>query len=129
MQALSQIFSASGIESPSIGTQLELSIMMGLLIQKSDIIGDYREDVDQQYFWPCEIWGWEEYRFKRMTEMYKMDPDTVHHATYVQSAMILDALQHVTDVLDYLWLLRNQRNIRKSFNPPLCTTSQKITQK
>ena len=110
-QALSQIFSASGIESPSIGTQLELSNMMGLFIQKSDIIGDYREDVDQQqYFWPREIWGREEYGFKAMTEMYKTDPDTVHRATYVQSAMILDALQHATDVLDYLRLVRNQSN-------------------
>ena len=83
--------------------------MIGLFIQKSDIIGDYREDVDQQqYFWPREIWGREEYGFKEMTEMYKTDPDTVHRATYVQSAMILGALQHATDVLDYLRLVRNQ---------------------
>ena len=106
VQGLSHIFSASGMESR---TQLELSNSVGLFIQKTDIIGDYREDVDQQrYFWPREIWGREEYGFKEMTEMYKTDPDTMRRATYVQSAMALDALQHVIDVLDFLRLVKNQ---------------------
>jgi farnesyl-diphosphate farnesyltransferase len=42
---------------------------MGLLLQKTNIIRDYREDTDKQrYFWPREIWG--KYGFKEM-EMYE----------------------------------------------------------
>jgi farnesyl-diphosphate farnesyltransferase len=82
---------------------------MGLLLQKTNIIRDYREDVDEQrYFWPREIWGQEEYGFKEMREMYATDPDTLRRATYAQSGMILDALRHTTDALDYLRMLRNQ---------------------
>ena len=40
--------------------------------------------------------------------MHNMDPDTVRRATYVQSEMILDALHHVTDGLDYLRSLQNR---------------------
>ena len=109
MQATSQIFSASGKESRSIGADLELNNSVGVFIQKSDIIRDFREDVDQKrYFWPREFWVREECGFKEITEMCNTDPDSVRCATYVQSAMILDALQHVTDALDYLHLLRNQ---------------------
>ncbi|PPQ72858.1 hypothetical protein CVT26_003482 [Gymnopilus dilepis] len=108
-EGLSRIFSASGKESPSIGNQLELSNSMGLLLQKTNIIRDYREDVDDsRFFWPREIWGRPEYGFKEMKEMYATDEDTVRRATYAQSGMVLDALRHATDALDYLRLLRNQ---------------------
>ena len=108
-QATSQIFSASGKESLSFGADLELNNSVGVFIQKSDIVRDFREDVDQKrYFWPREFWGREECGFREITEMCNTDPDSVRCATYVQSAMILDALQHVTDALDYLRLLRNQ---------------------
>ncbi|KDR81029.1 hypothetical protein GALMADRAFT_241652 [Galerina marginata CBS 339.88] len=106
-EGLSRIFSASRKELPSLGSQLELSNSMGLLLQKTNIIRDYREDVDEhRYFWPREIWG--QYGFEEMKEMKPTDPDTVRRATYVQSGMILDALRHSTDSLDYLRMLRNQ---------------------
>ena len=109
VEIMSQIFSASGKESLSIGANLELNNSLGLFIQKSDIIRDFREDVDQKrYFWPREFWGRKECGFREITEMCNTDPDSLRRATYVQSAMILDALQHVTDALDYLRLLRNQ---------------------
>lgn len=80
-----------------------------MLHWKRDTIGDYREDMDQQRCMrPREIWGREKYGFKDMKEMHNTDPDTVHRATYVQSKMILDALKHMTDGLDYLQLLTNQ---------------------
>lgn len=108
-EGLSRIFSASGKEVPSLGDQLELSNSMGLLLQKTNIIRDYREDVDQQrYFWPREIWGKKEYGFVEMKDMYAKDQDTMRRASYAQSGMILDALRHTTDALDYLRMLRNQ---------------------
>ncbi|PPQ82878.1 hypothetical protein CVT25_009696 [Psilocybe cyanescens] len=108
-EGLSRIFSASQKESPILGDQLEISNSMGLLLQKTNIIRDYREDVDDhRYFWPREIWGRKEYGFTEMHQMSATDPDTVQRATYAQSGMVLDALRHTTDALDYLRMLKNQ---------------------
>jgi len=80
---------------------------MGPLLQKTNIIRDFREDVDQQrYFWPREIWWKEEYGFKEMKDLY--DPAALERATWAQSGMVLDALRHACDSLDYLRFLKNQ---------------------
>ncbi|XP_006461626.1 hypothetical protein AGABI2DRAFT_50291, partial [Agaricus bisporus var. bisporus H97] len=104
-EGLSRIFTASGKEAEWLGQQLELSNSMGLLLQKTNIIRDYREDTDdQRYFWPKEIWG--KYGFNEMKEMYA--PGASEKAQWVQSGMILDALRHATDALEYLRFLKNQ---------------------
>ncbi|OAX38317.1 terpenoid synthase [Rhizopogon vinicolor AM-OR11-026] len=59
---------SSGKETPWLCDQLELANSMGLLLQKTNIIRDFRED----------------------------------------SSMVLDALKHACDSLDYLRLLKNQ---------------------
>ncbi|KAL4247780.1 phytoene/squalene synthase family protein [Abortiporus biennis] len=114
-EGISGVFAASGKEGPFLGQQLELSNSMGLFLQKTNIIRDYREDVEQQrFFWPREIWGSEKYGkgaggrpgFKEMKEMY--EPGNEKQAQWVQSAMILNVLGHATDSLDYLKLLKNQ---------------------
>jgi len=104
-EGLSRIFSASGKEAEWLGQELELSNSMGLLLQKTNIIRDYREDTDERrYFWPREIWG--KYGFKEMKEMYR--PESAERAQWAQSGMVLDALRHATDALDYLRYLKNQ---------------------
>lgn len=114
-EGISGLFAASGKEAPFLGEQLELSNSMGLFLQKTNIIRDYREDVEQhRFFWPREIWGAERFGkacggrpgFKEMKEMY--EPGNEKQAQWVQSALILDALRHATDSLDYLKLLKNQ---------------------
>ncbi|EKM50063.1 uncharacterized protein PHACADRAFT_264568 [Phanerochaete carnosa HHB-10118-sp] len=113
-EGLSGLFAASGREGSFMAGQLELSNSMGLFLQKTNIIRDYREDVNQKrYFWPREIWGNEKYgaavgkpAFKEMKEMYM--PGNEKQAEYVQSAMVLNALCHAADSLDYLRLLKNQ---------------------
>ena len=106
-EGLSRLFTASGKESALVGTQLSLSNSMGLLLQKTNIIRDYREDCeDKRYFWPREIWG--KYGFKEMHEMYAEDPSTKERAQWVQTHMVLDALRHTIDALDYLKLIKNQ---------------------
>ncbi|KAJ7767469.1 squalene synthase [Mycena maculata] len=116
-EGLSLLFSASGKESPHLGAQLELSNSMGLLLQKTNITRDFREDVDERrYFWPREIWAGAQYGggFGRMEEMCTPPEGTVslpgvrERAAWVQSAMVLDALRHATDSLDYLRMLKNQ---------------------
>jgi len=116
-EGLSRIFSASGKEAPWVGDQLELSNSMGLLLQKTNIIRDYREDVeDRRFFWPKEIWGSKLYGFNEMREMYEAieadggsgTSERARRAMYAQSGMILDALRHSMDALDYLRVLKNQ---------------------
>lgn len=113
-EGLSKLFAASGKEGKFLAGQLELSNSMGLFLQKTNIIRDFREDVDEhRYFWPREIWGDAKYgtaaggnAFQEMREMYLEGNEK--QAEYVQSAMILNAMCHVTDTLDYLRLLKNQ---------------------
>ena len=115
-EGLSGLFAASGKEGDFLAGQLELSNSMGLFLQKTNIIRDFREDVDQhRFFWPREIWGDAKYgkavpggrkAFQEMKEMYM--PGNEKQAEYVQSAMVLNALCHATDALDYLRLLKNQ---------------------
>lgn len=55
---LSDLFAASGLESEEIAKDKDLSDSMGLFLQKTNIIRDYREDLDDgRQFWPKEIWG------------------------------------------------------------------------
>ena len=55
---LSQLFSASGLESEVVGRDQRLSNSMGLFLQKTNIIRDYLEDTLQgREFWPREVMG------------------------------------------------------------------------
>lgn len=104
-EGLTRIWSASGKEASFLCDQLELANSMGLLLQKTNIIRDFREDVEERrFFWPREIWA--RYGFNEMKDMY--EKGDVEHATWIQSGMVLDALRHACDSLDYLRLLKNQ---------------------
>ena len=112
-EGLSRLLAASGKEQPWLADQLELSNSMGLFLQKTNIIRDYREDVEQRrYFWPKEIWTREEYRvdghpaFKEMEEM--RTPENEKQGLWVLSGLVVDVLRHAPDCLDYLRLLKNQ---------------------
>ena len=112
-EGLSRLLAASGKEQPWLAGQLELSNSMGLFLQKTNIIRDYREDTEQRrYFWPKQIWTREEYSvnghggFKEMEEMYA--PENERQALWVISGLVVDILRHVPDCLDYLRLLKNQ---------------------
>ncbi|KAJ7199291.1 squalene synthase [Mycena haematopus] len=125
-EGLSLLFAASGKEPAHIGTQLELSNNMGLLLQKTNITRDFAEDVDEErFFWPREIWAGEKYGggFARVEEMRLRSvtlPNTgkavlgaeeqelEQRALHVLSAMVLDALRHAPGALDYLRMLKNQ---------------------
>jgi len=110
-EGLSRLFSASGKEPPFLAHQLELSNSLGMLLQKTNIIRDFREDAEQQrFFWPREIWGSAEYGPGGQTPTADIMQllQEPQRAKWVQSAMVVDALRHACDALDYLRLLRNQ---------------------
>ncbi|EIN12766.1 farnesyl-diphosphate farnesyltransferase [Punctularia strigosozonata HHB-11173 SS5] len=107
-EGLSRLFSASGKEANWLQYQLEISNSMGLLLQKTNIIRDFREDIEEKrYFWPKEIWGREDYG--GFTEMAQLaQPENERNALWAVSGMVVDALRHATDALDYLRVLKNQ---------------------
>ncbi|SCZ90297.1 BZ3500_MvSof-1268-A1-R1_Chr1-3g01900 [Microbotryum saponariae] len=103
-EGLSRLFSASGKEAPELGEQVSLSNSMGLLLQKTNILRDFREDTDEgRVFWPAELWS-----------KYADKPEDLYahgneqKALWALSEMTVDALSHATDALDYLTLLSNQ---------------------
>ncbi|CAG8443403.1 8314_t:CDS:2 [Ambispora gerdemannii] len=102
---LSNLFSASGLESPEVGKNTKLSISMGLFLQKTNIIRDYLEDLNEnRRFWPKEIWS------KYASNLSDLkDPDHKKQAIDCLSNMCLDALQHVPDCLVYMGNIRDQK--------------------
>jgi len=104
-EGLSGIFAVSGKEREWIADQLTLSNSMGLLLQKTNIFRDIKEDVDEgRGFWPRAIWS--KHGFNSMAEL--LDPAREKEALFASSEMVLDALRHAVDALDYLTLLRTQ---------------------
>ncbi|KDN51353.1 putative farnesyl-diphosphate farnesyltransferase [Tilletiaria anomala UBC 951] len=122
-EGLSRLFSASGMERPWLGEQLILSNHMGLFLQKTNIIRDYAEDCEQgRFFWPKECWAAPECGFASQaavadgieetspgSNVYRAKAGELgQRSMNVLSAMLLDALSHATQSLDYLAVLREQ---------------------
>ena len=108
-EGLSALFSASGKERADLGKMLTLSNSMGLMLQKTNIMRDFREDLeDGRLFWPKEIWGKYTNDPKQFYQEMETDPVVKQKALNALSEMVLDALVHAVDCLDYLSLLKNQ---------------------
>ena len=104
-EGLSGLFSSSGKERPWLSAQLTLSNSAGLLLQKTNILRDVKEDVDDgRGFWPREIYA--AHGFNSMKEL--LDPAREKEALFAASQMTLDALRHCCDALDYLTLIKSQ---------------------
>lgn len=104
-EGLSGLFSASGKEREWLSDQLTLSNSMGCLLQKTNILRDIKEDVDQgRGFWPKAIWS--KHGFASQKEL--IDPAREKEALFAASEMTLDALRHALDALDYMTLLKCQ---------------------
>lgn len=104
-EGLSGLFSQSGKERDWLAQQLTLSNSMGMLLQKTNIFRDIREDVEEgRGFWPKAIYG--KHGFNNMKEL--IDPSREKEAMFAASEMVLDALRHAVDALDYMTLLKSQ---------------------
>ena len=105
-EGLSGLFAATRLEKPLIADQLELSNSMGLFLQKTNILRDYREDIDLgREFWPMSLVKAQGFNSRSELKDSAMNEE---RALWVISSMVLDTLRHVPDVLDYLSLLKNQ---------------------
>jgi len=102
---LSRLFSASGLEDKDLQKQLRISNSMGLFLQKANIIRDYLEDLDQgRTWWPEEIWG----KYAGTLGDFKNAP-TSHQSLSCLNHIVMNALEHVPDCIDYMERLHDPK--------------------
>lgn len=120
---LSQIFTLSGLEFNDLTKHEKLSNSMGLFLQKTNIIRDIKEDYDEKrYWWPNDIvskyfssmhhiFGNEE---RSGEEIKKTDEKNIitHKHTDLLNEMIMNALRHIPDSIEYLSLVNNNNNFK-----------------
>jgi farnesyl-diphosphate farnesyltransferase len=101
---LSKMFLASGLEKNDFLNQEEISSSMGLFLQKTNIVRDYKEDLEEnRIFWPKEIWRTYASKFSEFSTnpLHEQSISCLNH-------MVNDALSHVIDCLEYLRHLSNE---------------------
>ncbi len=100
---LSGLFSASGYEDVRLKHQLAISNAMGLMLQKTNIVRDYHEDMLQgRVFWHREVWQ------KYAADFGWFANNSTHRLSLTcLNEMVCDALRHLPECIDYLRLMRN----------------------
>lgn len=100
---LSKLFHASGTEELAPDS---LSNSMGLFLQKTNIIRDYLEDINEipksRMFWPREIWN----KYANKLEDLKYEENSVK-AVQCLNDMVTNALIHAEDCLVYMAALKD----------------------
>lgn len=105
---LSALFSASGREHYWLKNEEKLSNSMGLFLQKTNIIRDYFEDYPQgRVFWPQSVWS----KYASDFGWFQANPNQLN-ATSCINELVTDALRHIPDCLEYLSLLKDEKNFK-----------------
>mmetsp|Transcript_25712 Transcript_25712/g.43085 ORF Transcript_25712/g.43085 Transcript_25712/m.43085 type:complete len:469 (-) Transcript_25712:309-1715(-) len=98
---LSKLFAASELETEELLEMDDVADAMGKFLQKTNIIRDYLEDIDEEpaprMFWPKEIWG----EYAEKLEDFK-DPANADAALQCLNHLITDALHHLPDCFAYM---------------------------
>ncbi len=112
---LSDLFYHSGLESKVIADRKDWSNSMGLFLQKTNIIRDYHEDLyADRTFWPKEVWS----MYAENLEDFAANPESAD-ALNCLGLMVLDALRHIPDCLDYLSEIRDAQVLRFTAIPQI----------
>lgn len=105
---LSKLFHASGKEELAPDS---LSNSMGLFLQKTNIIRDYLEDINEipksRMFWPRQIWN----KYADKLEDFKYEENSVK-AVRCLNDMVTNALMHAEDSLNYMSALKDSAIFR-----------------
>ncbi|MCW5907100.1 MAG: squalene synthase [Chitinophagales bacterium] len=105
---LSGLFSASGFESALLEQQKTIANSMGLLLQKTNIVRDYFEDIESgRTFWPEQIWSC----YAEKLEDYKHFPESKESLACLNH-LVTDALQHVPDCIAYMKQIQHPKVFR-----------------
>ncbi|KAK3764574.1 hypothetical protein RRG08_066438 [Elysia crispata] len=101
---LARLFSASGLEESSLGMDTALANRVGLFLQKTNIIRDYLEDLnDDRIFWPKAVWS--KYR-PDIGDFAK--PEYQQEALACLNELITNALELIPSSLHFMSQLHNQ---------------------
>ena len=101
---LTRLFVESGLANPALSERPQLQESMGLFLQKTNIIRDIKEDIDDnRRFWPKEIWSKYVNRLEDLTK-----PEYQEEALSCCSEMVLESLRHADECLFYLAGLKEQ---------------------
>jgi len=110
---LSKLFLASKLESSPKLASKELSNEMGLFLQKTNIIRDFAEDLEQgRVFWPEESWK------NKANNLKELQADKTKGLEALNE-VIINALSHVPASLEFLECLENQQVFRFCAIPQL----------
>lgn len=101
---LTRLFIESGLANPILLERPQLQESMGLFLQKTNIIRDIREDLDDKRgFWPKEIWSKYVDKFEDLCK-----PEHREAALNCSSEMVLNSLTHADQCLFYLAGIKEQ---------------------
>ncbi|CAH2076795.1 unnamed protein product [Thlaspi arvense] len=114
---LAKLILASGLED-SFPDWKQISISSGSFLQKTNIIRDYLEDINEipksRMFWPREIWG----KYVDNLEDFKNEGNSTK-AVQCLNEMVTNALIHVEDSLKSIASLRNPAIFRSCAIPQI----------
>eukprot|EP00249_Psilotum_nudum_P017783 c26488_g1_i1 orf=421-1644(-) len=120
---LSNLFYAAKLEDLAPDS---LSNSMGLLLQKTNIIRDYLEDINElpkpRMFWPQEIWG----KYVSRLEDFK-EKENTGLAVACLNEMITNALEHALDCLKYMATLHDPAIFRFCALPQIMAIGTLVT--
>ena len=105
---LSRIFALSGLEDKALAENTTLANSMGLFLQKTNIIRDIYEDLEEdRKFWPAEVWKLYVNKEKELIEY----PIT-QNKTYCLNHLVTEALHHAPDCIEYLSMIKDPNIFR-----------------
>ncbi|KNC98877.1 farnesyl-diphosphate farnesyltransferase [Spizellomyces punctatus DAOM BR117] len=106
---LTELFVASGLERPSLGAphNIELANEMGQFLQKVNILKDFLEDLGEgRVFWPKEVWSKHVPKGAPAEALAK--EENIARALACLNELVVDALEHVPNCLEYMSCIQNQ---------------------
>jgi len=110
---LSRLFLASDLETSHKLQDKELSNQMGLFLQKTNIIRDFAEDLEQgRIFWPEASW-------KNKANTLKELQSNEQKGLAALNEVVLNALEHAPACLEFLECLENKQVFRFCAIPQL----------
>lgn len=110
---LSRLFLASKLETSAKLSNKNLSNEMGLFLQKTNIIRDFAEDLEQgRIFWPEESWK------NKANTLHELQADEKSGLAALNE-VVLNALGHIPACIEFLECLENQKVFRFCAIPQL----------
>lgn len=103
-EGLTKLFVEGNLANPALNKRPELYEAMGQFLQKTNIIRDIKEDLDDgRRFWPKEIWSKHVDKFEELFE-----PQNLEKALNCSSEMVLNSLRHGEECLFYMAGIKDQ---------------------